>query len=105
MRNENSFPFADTAPSTFSSIKERTSSSEIISKEDAMFETMMLGLRTMEGVSQERFEKMHGLSLQKVYGEKLQKPLREKLVQWENGYVKLTETGLSLQNRVLVELM
>lgn len=78
---------------------------EIISKEDAMFETMMLGLRTMEGVSQERFLKMHGLSLQKVYGEKLQKPLREKLVQWENGYVRLTETGLSLQNRVLVELM
>ena len=78
---------------------------EIISKEDAMFETMMLGLRTMEGVSEERFLKMHGLSLQKVYGEKLQKPLREKLVQWENGYVRLTETGLSLQNRVLVELM
>ena len=42
--------------------KERTSSSEIISKEDAMFETMMLGLRMNEGVSLARFEKLHGQS-------------------------------------------
>lgn len=78
---------------------------EMISPEDAMFETMMLGLRTVEGVSEERFRNMHGLSLQQAYGKKLQKPIRDGLVIWENGCVRLTEDGLSLQNRVLVELM
>ena len=78
---------------------------DILSPEDAMFESMMLGLRTMEGVSEDAFFRMHGKSLSSVFGEKLKKPLREGLVQWEGGRVYLTETGLSLQNRILVELL
>lgn len=78
---------------------------EFISPRDAMFETMMLGLRTMDGVSEEAFFSVHGHSLESVYGEKLQKPIREGLVKREKGRVFLTEAGLSLQNRILVELL
>ena len=37
---------------------------ERISRREAMFETMMLGLRTTEGVSGEAFRRMHGRELQ-----------------------------------------
>lgn len=78
---------------------------EIISPEDARFETMMLGLRTMDGVREEAFLAMHGISLADAYGRKLQKPLQEGLIRWEMGRVFLTREGMNLQNRILVEIM
>ena len=77
----------------------------VISPEEARFESMMRGLRTMEGVSEKDFLAMHGVSLEKAFGRQLKKPLQEGLIKWENGRVFLTETGLSLQNRILVELL
>ena len=78
---------------------------ERITPEDARFESMMLGLRTMEGVHEDVFFKAHGITLENAFGEKLKKPLREGLIQWQEGRVFLTEQGMSLQNRVLVELL
>lgn len=77
----------------------------IISPEEAQFESMMLGLRTMEGVREEAFYSMHGVTLQQAFGKKLQKPLQEELIRWEEGRVFLTRKGMDLQNRILVELL
>lgn len=76
-----------------------------ISPEDARFETMMLGLRTMEGVREEDFFRAHGITLREAFGSKLQASLRAELVRWENGRVFLTRKGMDLQNRVLVDLL
>lgn len=78
---------------------------EIISPEDARFESMMLGLRTMEGVRENEFLQMHGISLRDAYGQKLQGPLRQGLIRWEEGRVFLTREGMNLQNRILLEIM
>ena len=77
----------------------------VISSEDARFESVMLGLRTMEGVSEEAFFRMHGASLWDEYGEKLQKSMRLGLVIRENGYLRLTRRGMDVQNRILVDLL
>lgn len=76
-----------------------------ISPEDARFESVMLGLRMMEGVSEKDFEKMHGISLREAFGPKLEKPLKEGLLLWENGRLRLTRRGMDVQNRILVELL
>ena len=76
-----------------------------ISPADARFESVMLGLRMTEGVSEAEFQRMHGLSLQEAFGPRLQKPLREGLVSWEKGRLRLTRRGMDMQNRVLVELL
>lgn len=78
---------------------------ETITPEDARFESMMLGLRTMEGVREDAFLNMHGISLADAYGQKLQKPLQEGLIRWEEGRVFLTREGMNLQNRILLEIM
>ena len=77
----------------------------VLSRQDALFESVMLGLRTMEGVSEEAFFQMHGVSLRDAFGEQLKKPLQQGLVRWDHGSLRLTRRGMDVQNRVLVELL
>ncbi len=77
----------------------------IISLEDARFESVMLGLRMMEGVSEQDFYRMHGVTLREAYGKRLQKPLAQGLVEWKDGFLRLTRRGMDVQNSVLVELL
>lgn len=76
-----------------------------LSPEDAMFESVMLGLRMTEGVSNRDFLRMHGVSINEVYGEKLRKPLAQGLIAWHGDRLRLTRRGMDVQNSVLVELL
>ena len=77
----------------------------VVSPEDARFESVMLGLRMTEGVSEEAFFRMHGVHLWDAYGEKLQRSIRLGLVIRENGFLRLTRRGMDVQNSVLVDLL
>ena len=76
-----------------------------ISQRDAVFETMMLGLRTTRGVSEEAFLRMHGQRVEAVYGEKLRQLESQGLLQHADGCWRLTRRGMDVQNSVLVTLM
>lgn len=78
---------------------------EQISKEEARFESLMLGLRMTRGVRDEDFTRMHGMSIREAFGEKLDKPVNAGLLQWHDGALRLTRLGMDLQNSVLVDLM
>jgi oxygen-independent coproporphyrinogen-3 oxidase len=78
---------------------------ERISKEEARFESMMLGLRMTRGVNNEDFTRMHGMSIREAFGEKLDKPIGGGLLQWHEGALRLTRLGMDLQNSVLVDLL
>ena len=76
-----------------------------VSPAEARFETMMLGLRTTEGVSEATFAAMHSVTLEACYGKRLWTLAHEGLVRHENGCWRLTRRGMDVQNAVLVELM
>ena len=78
---------------------------EVISSEEARFETIMLGLRLNEGVNEDTFLRKHHISLEKYIGDKLHKFERDGLMTHENKNWKMTERGFDIQNAVLVELM
>ncbi len=78
---------------------------EHISKEEARFESMMLGLRVTRGVNDDDFTRMHGMGICEAFGQKLDKPLGAWLVEWQDGALRLTRLGMDLQNSVLVDLM
>ena len=78
---------------------------ESVSPRDALFETMMLGLRTTQGVSEEAFLRMHGKCPDAVYGEKLRMLEAQGLLQHADGFWRLTRHGMDVQNSVLVTLM
>lgn len=76
-----------------------------LTERDRMEEFMFLGLRIMEGVSMEKFERYFGKPYMEVYG-KVQKRMEDKrfLIN-DNGYVKLTEFGIDLSNYVMSEFL
>jgi oxygen-independent coproporphyrinogen III oxidase len=78
---------------------------EPVSKKEARFESLMLGLRMTRGVRDEDFARMHGLSIREAFGEKLDKPIAADLLEWHEGALRLTRLGMDLQNSVLVDLM
>ena len=78
---------------------------DLITPEDAMFETMMLGLRTTRGVEEGMFEKRYGISLRERYGEPLDSLVRDELGRWVDGRFALTPRGIEIQNDVLMRLM
>lgn len=82
---------------------------ELIGAADAMFETMMLGLRTTFGVSERLFMRQHGKTLQETYGEVLKTLVRDGLGEWhgadETRRFALTPRGIEVQNDVLMRFM
>lgn len=70
-------------------------------------EFMFLGLRTMEGISPEEFEKQFGISYCQVYGDITEKLISEGLLQWDEAgkWLSLTERGIDVSNQVFVEFM
>ncbi len=77
----------------------------LITPEEARFETLMLGLRMLRGVSEPQFLKLHNRSLETCYGDKLLRLQEKGLLRKEESAWKLTRRGLDIQNTVLVELM
>lgn len=82
-------------------MREKTS----VSKDDMRFETLMLGLRMTQGVSDADFIKMHGVTLEAYRGKKLRSLEHQGLLVHESGWWRLTRRGMDVQNSILVDLM
>jgi oxygen-independent coproporphyrinogen-3 oxidase len=78
---------------------------EMIGEEEAMFETMMLGLRMNEGVDCGQFVRRFGKSMEQVFGGALESLIRDGLAEKTASAFRLTERGLLLQNEALLRLM
>ncbi len=73
------------------------------SLEDRMEEFMFLGLRMVEGVSEEVFEKRFHQKITDVYGEVIRRHTEDGTLCRENGRVFLTERGLDVSNQVMAD--
>lgn len=76
-----------------------------ISKKEAQFETLMLGLRTTKGGSESAFAAMHGISMEQRYGTILDRLEKQGLLLHQDGYWRLSRRGMDVQNAILVEFM
>ena len=81
--------------------RERTS----LLPEDARFESLMLGLRLTQGVSEADFAAMHGIKLDAYCGNILRQQEQRGLLVHQNGFWALTRRGMDVQNAILVEIM
>ena len=79
---------------------------EVLSKEDQMSETMILGLRMMKGIEKDKFYQRFGKTLDEVYGDVL-----KKYIDWDfleltqDNRVCFTEQGISVSNIVLTDFL
>ena len=79
--------------------------SEQSSQEEYAFETLMLGLRLVQGVDIAEYEARHGIDIMQRLGAEIESLKSRGLADIYEGRLYLTEPGLDLQNSVLVELM
>lgn len=78
---------------------------EILIEQDRMEEFMFLGLRMMQGVSEEVFEKRFGRKIDEVYGAVLEKQQKLGLLAREAGRIFLTKRGIDVSNGVMAEFL
>lgn len=78
---------------------------EAVDEAGAMAETMIMGLRLVEGVSEGRFAARFGRSLASVYGDVLERLEGLGLLVREQGAVRLTPRGMRLGNQVWQEFL
>lgn len=77
----------------------------IIDTMESIKEYMILGLRLIDGISPEHFEKRYGINIYELYGEKIEELKSRGLLKTEDNRICLTETGLDLANQVFVEFI
>ena len=78
---------------------------QILSITECMEEFMFLGLRMTKGVSKERFKETFGSSMEEIYGSVVIKLKEQGLLEEEGDFIRLTEYGLDVSNRVWVEFL
>ena len=72
---------------------------------ECMEEFMFLGLRMTKGVSKERFYETFGSSIEEIYGKVVTKLKEQGLLEEEGDFIRLTEYGQDVSNRVWVEFL
>ena len=77
----------------------------VLTKDNQIEETMFLGLRVLEGVSNEQFREHFSCELNVVYRKELEKLEQEGLLEEEGDFVRLTSRGIDLSNPVLAEFL
>lgn len=77
----------------------------ILSKEDKMFEQIMLNLRLDEGLNITKFNQQYACDFLQIYQKQIAKLTKEKLIQIKNNKIKATYKGTLLLNQVLEEFL
>lgn len=75
------------------------------SREERMFERMMMGLRMVRGVDAFRFERDFGRCVQEVWPRTIADMEKNGLMTRGEGRIRLTERGMQVMNGVLVRLL
>lgn len=84
---------------------ETTANETLLTKEDMMFESLMLGLRLCEGLSISNFKERYGIELFNVYGKTLKRYLDLNYLVIEHDYLKTTPKGMDILDEILISLM
>lgn len=79
----------------------------LVNRKESMEEFMFLGLRTMAGVSGEKFKERFGCHISEIYGEILDRLRRDGLLEADREYhqIRLTRRGIDVSNQVLAEFL
>ncbi len=78
---------------------------EEITKQDEIFESILLGLRLNQGLSLIGFKNRFGYELESLIGSLLEELLTEELLHLDSGNLKFTSYGMDISNSILVRIL
>jgi oxygen-independent coproporphyrinogen-3 oxidase len=76
-----------------------------ITNEEALSESMILGLRLTEGIDLADLSSIYRTDVRKKYGEKLADLAERQLVELKGSVVRLTKRGMDFANQVFIEFI
>ena len=79
--------------------------SEKLDGNKVMGETVMMGLRMLEGINLQNFKKRFGVEIQSTFSDVISRLLSNNLIIFDNGNLKLTHKGLLFYNDVSAEFL
>lgn len=80
-------------------------SKEYISYEDRRTESIMLSLRTVQGLDLDKFRREFNEDLLKSHAEQIAKLTELKMVEIVDGFLRITDDNLSVSNSIIVEFL
>ena len=83
--------------------RQNTITKMINSKEETMFNHLMMSLRLVKGLDLKEFEKRYGLRAVDVYQTAIDKHLKMKTLVIENDYLHATSESIKLLNEILID--
>ena len=84
---------------------ERQLNSQVLTAADRREEAIMLETRTCRGLDLEKWRRDFGVSFEETHSRAISKLERYGLIEIEDGYLRLSEPGLELQDSVVLELL
>lgn len=78
---------------------------EVLSAQDAMEETLMLSTRMLRGMDLKAYRRDFGVDFEIAHARAVERMRRMKLIEIEDGFLRLTRSGLEVQNAVVLELL
>lgn len=78
-------------------------SQDILSKDDIMYNELMLGFRKMEGISLRQFYDRYGINMQEAFD--LREVLREKELLVKDEYIFVNPKYIYVMNEILIKIM
>lgn len=79
--------------------------SEQLSREASFRETVIMGLRLVQGVSRKTLQTRYGFELEEYYGRTLRKLLDQEFLKLTDTHLVITTKGWPLANQILAELV
>lgn len=78
---------------------------QMVEQNEEMFEVVMLGLRLCDGVNLAAFERRFNTDIRVRFKNAIRSGSENGLLVLENGFLKLTDRGMEIQNTVLLKFM
>ncbi|WP_160670822.1 radical SAM family heme chaperone HemW [Clostridium sp. C8-1-8] len=75
------------------------------SREDNIEEFIFMGLRKLDGISEEDFKHRFGTAIEDIFYDVIKKHIEEELLIRENGRIYLSKKGIELSNYVMSDFM
>lgn len=76
-----------------------------VTRQMAMEDQMILGLRLREGVDRERFLRRFGVTMEEVFGDIVRQEVERGMLEYVDGHLRLTRKGLPLGNEVFARFL
>ncbi len=80
-----------------------TLKSEILSKEDKMYNELMLGFRKMEGINLEKFYNKYDINLQEAFN--IRNAIKNEELIYDNGYIYINPDYIYVMNEILIKIL